>query len=447
MAWVPWPGVAAAQPADPYILTVAQPYDMLPGPEGVVWCAGQIVSADRPFAPVPWPEHLQAIRLASLSQPGAEQPEFQVLLPAIGQLPNFTLALAPGGRLYYADTLPRPPMAGAEPWSHVRVYAYLTPAEFAALLADPSGCLSVRAEDVTRPEELYQQLMTEPWRRIVEPRAGELLEEAVRLHEPLLGPPNPNEPWLNPKPDPQGFAACLLQLVNRIIGDEQQAVSLYQRARYADRQLPVQIIEVMRRIHELGGPYDGTPVPSGPGAGPTPPADDPWRRFRPKPRPEAPTSTPEAPAASSAVTQQIRLLNRLLLEYEFQGLLVGTMYRSVQDFPAYQPSLCLTDVGRFVEGAQVLAPVDDGLYPLMPLRIGADGAIDLLLEPRSAEAAGVEPAYYRVGPGGELSAPLAEAFPGQPTPGIDPRATYAVWSREPRWVTVDAGQPAAAANH
>ncbi len=427
-ALAPLPIAAAQEPAAQYVLTASPQYTMLPGPTGVTWCAGQVVSEGHPFVDLPWWPGREALRPASLSTPGSDTPVLELRLPVIGNTGNFTLILDPSGRLYYADP-------------SVRVWAYVTPAEFKARVADPERGAVVGAQDVARPDALYHQLTAEPWLYIVSERAPQLLEELGRLHEPLHGPAIPNEPWTNAKPDPEGFLACLVKLLNQVIGDENQAVSLYQRARYADGQLPVQIIDVLRRIHELGGAYDSTP--GAPGSAPATPRDDPWARYRPKPKPGEPTPPPSGSQSSPETTHQIRLLNRLLLEYDLGPALQGTLYRWTQDLPDYEPCWSATEPGHSIEGARVLMRSISDLYPVMPMKLEANGGVSLLLERRSADQTGAEFAFYEVRRGGELAGPQPERPPDETTWGTNTRTTFGVFGRQVCWVTVDETHPAA----
>jgi hypothetical protein len=321
----------------------------------------------------------------------------------------------------------------------VRLYAYVSPAEVAAFTQDPSRCLPVTAANAPQPEVLYQRLLRSRFAQEALARAPDLSEEVAQLYAALLGPANPNERWATPAAEPERFADRLVQLLNQVIGDETQAVSLYRSSAYADTQLPVQIVEVLRGIHDLGGAYDGSSTDaSGPGV--PLPAADPWRRYRPSPKTEPPPSAPAPAPPPSAVTQQIRLLNRLLLEYELGGALQGTLYAWIKDLRGYRPVWAYLDPRRLVPDS------DLGLWEaatwdyVMPMMVDPDRGVLLLLEPQPSGASATEApaqppgdqAFYVVGPWGELTGPLATQPGGE---------TYVVRGRGLRWVPVEeAGQ-------
>jgi hypothetical protein len=279
----------------------------------------------------------------------------------------------------------------------------------------------VTRQDVPDAARLFSGLASSPYLGpLVRARTPELFAEVEQLYQALSGPANPKEPWAGPKPDLETFTQRLLDLLNATIGDEANSLSLYGRRLYSAKQLPVQIIEIMRQINELGGAYNSESDPNE--------RDDPWKALRPQPQDGG--QTPSDPKRLATINEKVRLLNRLLLEAELSGCLQGTMYHSVKVISGYGP--CLADVAseRFTDTPPTFH--QPRIAPIMPITLDAAGKPQLLLDrqPRSAPLSDSIPdlPFFTVGPGGQLAGPL---------PQVPDTQVFAVQGRDLHWVDVE----------
>jgi hypothetical protein len=422
--------LAAAQDTSKgYTLRFEENYTMIRGPEGVLWCPQFVISELR-LAAMSRLTDRAPLRLASLTQRGATEPIFDVLLPRANDVTRYTLNLASDGHVYYVDGVTD--QRNNQVRSVPRVYAYLSPAEFAALAADPTPCLSIKPANVPSPELLYGRLMSGHCAEQVRQRAPKLCEALDKLlkarEQPLA---NPNELWTKRKYDPELFAQGLYTLLGVLIGHDTETVSLYNTNLYADTTLPIQIAQVILEIRELGGPYSNDGVVPSVSAPIDEASNDPWQGYRPDQTTanQAP-ATPTAPAPSAAAIQKLRFLNRLLLEYELDGALQGTMYRWIKDLPAYEPCGTKFVPGKMIKDFQSVYTAYSA--EIMPMTFSNDGRVLVLLDalPPDQAAAGetARSLYWVVGPGGKLQGPSREAPQGE---------TFTVRGRDIRWVDVE----------
>lgn len=422
---------AVAQPvAQRYMLQSASSYAMLPGPPGTVWAPKRLLSSVMKVPDASSSPFRDPCR-AAITAGTSATPLMDVPLPQCGDDLWCGLMLAPNGRLYYSNSIYDGTGGETHAATIFRVRAYVTPQEVAAFTTDPSLRLTVQANEIPDPIRFYLRLKASNRMggkfNILSIRAPEFAPEIEQLWSAIIGDQNPNEPWNNITPDPTRFADLLLRALNKAIGNESGALSLYRRARYQGTELPTQIVKVIGQIRDLGGVYDGDEAVT---ADPTVAAADPWRRYRPKTEGERPAPTPPPVADSATINRKIALLNRMLIEYELHGELLGTLYAWVKDIKGYQPVLGYIDTDLLLKGQPHYYEGHQYWKEIVPMRVDPQGKVYLLLEPAGNDSL---TKYYVVGPNGTLTRSREPAPEGN---------EYLIRGDAPRWVEVESeGRP------
>ncbi len=389
-------------------------YVMAPGPDGVLWCP-QAATQNLLIA-----RHgtMDIARDAWLSESGPEHPALGLQLPYPSPTLPRSMTLASEGHVYYVEGY-----ANSKGEAEIRVYSYAGPDDISELVDDPQSRLEVTSDELNAPLAAFRSLF-EPGYRLGNVLAGRFPDQCRRLLElkdGLDGRHPTNEPWLAAKPDPEGFLDCFITLLNSAVGDEDTAVTLYSRRLYSATRLPVQITDVLRQIAELGGAYNSDPPDTADAN------NDPWEAFRPDKQAQ--------PETSPEVTEKIRLLNRMLIEYELEGALEGTLYRWVRTVRGY--SLCRADTSE----EHLTRPTETSYHTqvraILPLMVGRHGEMLVLLgqpDPKGLALDSIDDRFatgtpfYIVGPDGELSEPLDE---------LPKDEAFVVQGQDPEWVDVE----------
>lgn len=404
-------GACSAQPDPPpdYYVAGNEALHAVAGPEGVAWCSSKGPG---------WTEfedRAATARRLTIHSRDDDSPVISFEVPPFRNTPNVCM-VTPDAGVYFSMAVSdrqRPD----NPRPAIRVYSFLSPEDLDDVRDDPSHLLHVDLDDlVADPVVVYSTLMNGRLRSAISQRCR---EQVSVLAEILAAPEKfPNEPWRIDPDAGDKFGQALYELLNRAIGSETVAASLYSRQAYQptlrvwgpgegpeDLKLPAQIVKQMETVWELGVDpnSDATPALTAAVVAQQSQDTDPWANFRTKPDEDEETEPKESetPSQDPEANLQIRLLNRMLIEYELLGAMHGTIYKWVKDLPGAVPCECGPEEHyRAVEGFRH----ED--LKTMPHRLDAHGELEILVsrlpDPDDAE----EPTeVYIVGPWGELEEP------------------------------------------
>ncbi len=404
-------GRCSAQPDPPldYYLQGSEGFASVAGPEGVAWCGSKGPGV------VHMEDTARALRRLTIYDKVDDAAILSFEVPPFGNTPYLCL-VTPDAGVYFSEVVcdRQPPLTTR---SAIRVYAFLSPDELEEVRDDPSPLLHIDLDDlVASPEAVYKVLMGSRLQSVIMRR----FPEHVKVLHGIASAPKefPNEPWRIDPDAAQKFREVLSELLNNAIGSETVAASLYSRQAYdpgfvvyglgaspEDAKLPVQIVQQMQTVWELGVDpnSDATPDLTAAVIAQQSSTTDPWANFRVntdkngEPGPEE----LETPAQDPEANLQIRLLNRMLLEYELVGAMHGTIYKWIKDLPGVRP--CESGPEKDYRTVQDLRHQN---LEAMPHRLDAHGELEILVsrlpDPDDAE----EPTeVYIVGPWGELEEP------------------------------------------
>ncbi len=389
-------------------------YLMVSGPDGVLWCPERVTQ--NPL--ITRYNTGDIMRDAWLSDSGPDHSALGLRLPYPSPTLPRSMTLASEGHVYYVQGY-----ANNKGEAEIKVYAYAGPGDISELVEDPRSCIEITSDELNAPLAAFRSLF-DPGYRLGHVLSGRFPDQCRKLFElkaALDGQHPANEPWLAARPDPEGFVDCLVTLLNSAIGDEDTAVTLYSRRLYSFTRLPAQITDVLRQIAELGGAYNSDPPDTADAN------NDPWEAFRPDKQAQ--------PETSPEVTEKIRLLNRMLIEYELEGALEGTLYRWVRTVRGYSP--CRADTSQ----EHLNNPTGTSYYTqvraVLPLMVDPNGQLLVLLGRPDPDGPALDSIddrfatgtpFYIVGPDGELSEPLDE---------LPKTEVFVVQGQDPEWVDVE----------